>query len=39
MEWNWNGVSTNPNITWEIIKNNPDINWNWFELSDNAFGA
>ena len=22
--WNWDGLSRNPNITWEIIKNNPE---------------
>ena len=29
--WNWNGISKNPNITWEIIQNNPDKDWNWEE--------
>jgi len=28
-DWNWNGISLNPNITWEIIQNNPDKNWSW----------
>ena len=36
--WNWNGISANPNITWEIIQNNPDKNWNWNCISWNRFG-
>jgi len=35
--WNWDGISENPNITWEIIKANPDKEWYWWELSWNKF--
>ena len=28
-------MSTNPNITWEIIKNNPDKPWDWYNISLN----
>ena len=25
--WNWRGLSRNPNITWEIVQANPDKPW------------
>ena len=27
--WDWNLLSENPNITWEIIEANHDKEWNW----------
>ena len=33
--WNWNGLSANPNITWEIVQENPDKPWDWSWLSEN----
>ena len=32
---NWNGLSSNPNITWDIIKENLDKPWDWRRLSYN----
>ena len=35
-KWNWDGISSNPNITWDIIiRDNPDKPWNWYEISRN----
>jgi hypothetical protein len=33
--WNYNGLSLNPNITWEIVCKNPDEPWNYYYLSFN----
>ena len=33
MDWNW--ISRNTNITWDIIKANPDIPWDWEGISWN----
>ena len=33
--WEWEEISSNPNITWEIIKNNPMKPWNWSNISMN----
>ena len=33
--WNWCELSTNSNITWEIVQENPDKPWNWNGLSRN----
>jgi len=33
--WNWYGLSSNPNISWEIVCSNPDKPWDWYELSMN----
>ena len=33
--WNWNGISYNPNITFNIIRENPEKPWNWYNLSQN----
>ena len=33
--WNWNFLSQNPNITWDIVKANQDKPWNWNVLSWN----
>ena len=30
--WNWYGLSANPNITWETVRDKP---WNWDYLSKN----
>ena len=32
---NWYGLSSNPNITIEIVNANPDKPWNWYGLSSN----
>ena len=34
-EWNYNGLSANPNIDLKYILNNPDKPWNWSWLSSN----
>ena len=31
------GISSNPNITMEMIKENPDKPWNWYWISSNKF--
>ena len=33
--WDWNGISRNPNITMEIINKNLDKPWKWFWISHN----
>ena len=33
--WNWKSLSSNLNITWEIIQQNPDKPWDWMWLSNN----
>ena len=33
--WNWQWLSRNPNITWEIVQANPYQDWNWYGLSIN----
>ena len=33
---NWDWLSSNPNITWEIVKANPDKPWDWVGLSPNV---
>ena len=33
--WNWDSLSRNPNITWDIVETNPDTPWNWYALSSN----
>ena len=35
--WCWWSISSNPNITWEIIIDNPDKPWNWDYISENLF--
>ena len=31
----WEKLSHNPNITWDIIKDNPDKPWSWLSISCN----
>ena len=31
----WDYISCNPSITWDIIQQNPDKPWNWFYISYN----
>ena len=31
----WYGISSNPNITWDIIRDNPEREWNWNGISLN----
>jgi hypothetical protein len=33
--WNWKHLSSNPNITLELVLQNPNKNWDWYELSKN----
>ena len=33
--WDWDYLSENPNITWEIIQANPDKPWDWGFISGN----
>ena len=35
--WNWYRLSSNPNITMEIIRDNPVNPWNWNIISSNPF--
>ena len=35
--WNWDWLSANPNVTWEIVEAYPDKPWDWFALSRNKF--
>ncbi len=34
-DWDWESLSRNPTITWEIVKTNPDKDWDWWGLSWN----
>jgi hypothetical protein len=34
--WDWCNISSNPNITMDIVESNPDKPWDWFYLSDNS---
>lgn len=36
VNWNWEGISLNPNITWDIIKNNLEKPWDWYNISLNS---
>ena len=33
--WNYQLLSQNPNITWDIVEENPDCLWNYEHLSLN----
>ena len=33
--WDWDKLSRNPNVTWDIVQQNPDIPWDWSQLSFN----
>ena len=33
--WDWRGLSSNPNITFDIVQTHPDKPWNWQNLSYN----
>ncbi|NDC83981.1 hypothetical protein EB093_10060 [bacterium] len=33
--WNWDGISQNPNITWDIIQANLDKPLDWYGISRN----
>ena len=35
--WNWNSLSENPSITWEIVEANPDKPWDWEHYHENKF--
>ena len=39
--WDWDYISCNPNITFDIIINNlyKNATWNWKGISSNNFGA
>ena len=34
-KWNWSSLSSNENITWEIVNENIDMLLNWYWLSKN----
>jgi hypothetical protein len=34
-KWDWEFISSNPNITWEIIEANLDLPWSWDYISQN----
>ena len=34
--WNWDYLSGNTSITWDIVKANLDKPWNWYRLSRNS---
>ena len=36
-QWNWKGISRNPNLTMEMIEKNPDKPWDWQLISQNNF--
>ena len=33
--WNWDCISSNPNIIMEIIEKYPNKSWNWYSISYN----
>jgi len=35
LDKNWDGISSNPNITFEIVEAHPDKPWDWEGLSLN----
>ena len=35
-DWNWDFISSNPNLTIQIILVNPDKKWNWYNISKNS---
>src|SRR5438552_157711 len=35
-DWDWGGISHNPNITWDVIQDNPDKEWDWNGISCNT---
>jgi hypothetical protein len=34
-KWNWNGLSQNPIMTWDMVLEYPDKPWSWWALSKN----
>ena len=34
-DWDYDGLSENPNITWEIVQANPTKPWDYDDLSEN----
>ena len=34
--WDWKYISSNPNITWDIVKNNLNYPWRWDYISQNS---
>ena len=37
--WNFELLSSNPNITWDIVKDNPDVPWDFDSLSANEMST
>jgi len=31
--WEWEKITMNPIITWEIVRDNPHYPWRWFYVS------
>ena len=36
IKWDWDRISRNSNLTWEIVCDNPDKPWNWYALSSHS---
>ena len=34
--WDWYGLSKNPNVTMEYIEAHPDKKWDWYGLSQKS---
>ena len=34
--WDYNALSRNPNLSWEIVRDKPDKPWNWSRISYNS---
>ena len=37
MNWDYDAITYNPNLTWDFIEENQDKNWDWKEISINPF--
>lgn len=33
MPWDWQGVSKNPNVDWQIVQTHLNYNWDWYYIS------
>jgi hypothetical protein len=34
-DWDYEALSSNPNMTWDFVSNNIDKLWDWYEISKN----
>ena len=39
LPWNWIELSSNPNVTWDIVKQNPDKSWHYGGLFQTRIGV